>query len=87
MAEARILEVYMNIAEFGHGIYGVGAASERYFRTAPAHVDAHQAALLAAVLPNPGRFHIDRPTAYVLRRAAWIRRQANQLGGADYLPR
>ncbi len=82
----RILEVYLNIAEFGPGIYGAGAASRRYFHSAPAHLDAQQAALLAAVLPNPARLHVDRPSPYVLRRAAWIRRQAAQLGGAAYLP-
>ena len=83
----RILEVYLNIAEFGDGTYGAGAASERFFRASPAQLDAHQAALLAAVLPNPSRFHVERPSPYVLRRAAWIQRQANQLGGAAYLPR
>ena len=83
----RILEVYFNIAEFGPGTYGVGAASDRYFRTGPARLGAHQAALLAAVLPNPIRYKVDRPSPYVLRRAAWIQRQANQLGGAAYLPR
>lgn len=83
----RILEVYLNIAEFGDGIYGAGAASERFFHTAPAQLDTRQAALLAAVLPNPARFHVEKPSAYVLRRAAWIQRQANQLGGAAYLPR
>jgi monofunctional biosynthetic peptidoglycan transglycosylase len=83
----RILEIYLNIAEFGEGIYGAGAASEHFFHTTPAALDARQAALLAAVLPNPARFHAERPSAYVLRRAAWIQRQANQLGGAAYLPR
>ena len=83
----RILEVYLNIAEFGDGIYGAGAASERFFRATPAQLDAHQAALLAAALPNPSRFHVERPSPYVLRRAAWIQRQASQLGGAGYLPR
>jgi monofunctional biosynthetic peptidoglycan transglycosylase len=83
----RILEVYLNIAEFGHGIYGVGAASERFFHATPDRLDARQSALLAAVLPNPARFHVDKPSPYVLRRAAWIQRQANQLGGAAYLPR
>ena len=81
----RILEVYLNIAEFGRGIYGVAAASERFFHTTPDRLDARQSALLAAVLPNPRRFRVDRPSAYVLRRAAWIQRQANQLGGAGYL--
>jgi len=82
----RILEVYLNIAEFGHGVYGAAAASELFFRTTPDRLDARQSALLAAVLPNPARFRVDRPSAYVLRRAAWIQRQANQLGGASYLP-
>lgn len=83
----RILEVYLNIAQFGDGIYGAAAASERFFHATPAQLDAHQAALLAAVLPNPLRFRADRPSAYMQRRAGWIQRQANQLGGADYLPR
>ncbi len=80
-----ILEVYLNVAEFGPGIYGVGAASEIYFRIPPARLDARQSALLAAVLPNPARLHVDRPSPYVLRRAAWIQRQAIQLGGPAWL--
>lgn len=83
----RILEVYLNIAEFGPGTYGAAAASERYFHSVPARLTPHQAALLAAVLPNPARYRVERPSPYVLRRAAWIQRQANQLGGAAYLPR
>lgn len=83
----RILEVYLNIAEFGRGIYGVAAASEQFFHTTPDRLDARQSALLAAVLPNPRRFRVDHPSPYVLRRAAWIQRQANQLGGTGYLPR
>ncbi len=83
----RILEVYLNIAEFGNGIYGVGAASEAYFHTTPARLGAAQAARLAAVLPSPRRLHADRPSAYVLRRADWIARQMRQLGGPGYLQR
>lgn len=83
----RILEVYLNIAQFGEGIYGAAAAGERFFHATPAQLDAHQAAVLAAVLPNPVRLRVDHPSPYVQRRAAWIQRQANQLGGADYLPR
>jgi monofunctional glycosyltransferase len=81
----RIIEVYLNIAEFGNGIYGVGAASERYFRTSPAQLNPHQCALLAAVLPNPRKFHVDRPSDYVQRRANWIERQVRQLGGPAWL--
>ncbi|TAL98047.1 MAG: monofunctional biosynthetic peptidoglycan transglycosylase, partial [Rhodanobacter sp.] len=81
----RILEVYMNIAELGNGIYGVGAASEAYFRTPPAQLGPAQAARLAAVLPSPRRLHADRPSAYVMRRANWIQQQMEQLGGPGYV--
>jgi monofunctional biosynthetic peptidoglycan transglycosylase len=83
----RIIEVYLNIAEFGDGVYGVGAASERFFRVSPAQLDTRQAALLAAVLPNPRKLRADRPSTYVQRRVAWIQRQARQLGGPSYLDR
>jgi monofunctional biosynthetic peptidoglycan transglycosylase len=81
----RILEVYLNVAEFGHGVYGVGAASRYYFHTTPARIDRYQAALLAAVLPNPRRFRVDAPSNYVLRRRDWIAEQMDSLGGASYL--
>jgi len=81
----RILEVYMNIAELGDGIYGVDAASRAYFHRPPAQLGPEQAARLAAVLPSPRRLHADRPSAYVQRRADWIERQMRQLGGPAYL--
>ena len=81
----RILEVYMNIAELGDGIYGVGAASDAFFHQAPSQLGQAQAARLAAVLPNPRRFHADHPTAYVQGRANWIQQQMAHLGGPGYL--
>jgi monofunctional biosynthetic peptidoglycan transglycosylase len=81
----RILEVYMNIAELGDGVYGVGAASDLFFRTSPARLGPAQAARLAAVLPNPRRLKADQPSAYVLGRASWIQQQMAQLGGPGYL--
>ena len=81
----RILEVYMNIAELGDGVYGVGAASDAFFHVPPARLDQEQAARLAAVLPSPRRLHADRPSAYVQRRTAWIERQMARLGGPPYL--
>jgi monofunctional biosynthetic peptidoglycan transglycosylase len=81
----RILEVYMNIAELGDGIYGVGAASEIFFHLPPGRLSAAQAARLAAVLPSPRRLHADHPSAYVLRRAGWIEQQMRQLGGPAYV--
>jgi monofunctional biosynthetic peptidoglycan transglycosylase len=81
----RIIEVYMNVAEFGNGVYGVAAASDVFFRKTPGALTAREAALLAAVLPNPRRLRVDKPSAYVQRRAAWIERQVRQLGGPAYL--
>ena len=81
----RILEVYLNVAEIGPGIFGVGAASRAYFDEPPSELTAYEAALLAAVLPNPKRLHADRPSAYVHGRASWIAGQMNRLGGAAYL--
>jgi monofunctional biosynthetic peptidoglycan transglycosylase len=83
----RILEVYMNIAEFGDGIYGADAAAREFFRKAPSQLTAHEAALLTAVLPNPKKLRVDRPSAYVARHAEWVERQVRQLGGVSYLPR
>jgi monofunctional biosynthetic peptidoglycan transglycosylase len=81
----RILEVYLNIAEFGRGVYGVGAASRYYFHIAPGRIDRYQAALLAAVLPSPRRLRVAAPSNYVLRRRDFIVDQMESLGGTDYL--
>ncbi|HVX06295.1 MAG TPA: monofunctional biosynthetic peptidoglycan transglycosylase [Rhodanobacteraceae bacterium] len=81
----RVLEVYANIAELGDGIYGVEAASQAYFREPASRLTQHQAALLAAVLPDPRGWHADRPSPYVQRRAAWIEQQMRQLGGVGYV--
>jgi monofunctional biosynthetic peptidoglycan transglycosylase len=71
----RILEVYLNIAEFGPGIYGVEAASQAYFGKPAARLSAAEAARLAAVLPSPRRWSAKKPGAYVQKRAAWVQRQ------------
>jgi len=81
----RILETYLNIAEFGHGVYGVEAAARRYFHKPAARITSSEAALLAAVLPNPIRLRVDRPSPYVLSRQSWILGQMRGLGGASYL--
>lgn len=81
----RILEVYLNVARFGPEVYGVEAASQRYFNKPAANLYPAEAALLAAVLPNPVRFRVDAPSDHVRSRQAWIQRQMNQLGGPAYL--
>lgn len=64
----RILEVYLNVIELGTGVYGVEAASQIYFKKSAKSLNAYQASLIAAVLPNPRRFRIDRPSTYVVGR-------------------
>jgi monofunctional biosynthetic peptidoglycan transglycosylase len=83
----RILEVYLNSAEFGRGTWGVEAASRRYFSKPAARLGRSEAALLAAVLPAPKRFHVDAPSAYVRKRQAWIQGQMVALGGPASLDR
>jgi monofunctional biosynthetic peptidoglycan transglycosylase len=81
----RILEVYLNIAQFSASTYGVGAASERYFNRPVGELGVAKAALLAGVLPAPSANRLDRPSARLQRRAAWIRDQMGRLGGTRYL--
>lgn len=81
----RILEVYLNIAEFGPGIYGVEAASLIYFNKTAAMLEADEAALLATVLPNPAMRDAANPSPYMLERRRWILIQMQQLGGPRYV--
>jgi monofunctional biosynthetic peptidoglycan transglycosylase len=81
----RILEIYLNIAQFGKGIYGVAEAGRIYFGKSAERLSAPEAALLAAVLPNPAMLQVNPPSAYVERRRRWILQQMRQLGGEDYL--
>ncbi|MBM6608070.1 monofunctional biosynthetic peptidoglycan transglycosylase [Enterobacteriaceae bacterium RIT814] len=84
-SKKRILTVYLNIAEFGEGVFGVEAASQRYFHKPASKLSPAEAALLAAVLPNPIRFKASAPTGYVRSRQAWILRQMRQLGGEGFM--
>jgi len=81
----RILEVYLNIVEFGRGIYGVQAAAQRYFHENARRLNRADSALLAAVLPNPRRLRVEAPSAYVWARSEWIAEQMQGLGGTTYL--
>ena len=81
----RILEVYLNSAEFGRGVWGVEAASRHFFGKSAAKLTRSEAALLAAVLPSPKRMRVANPSAYVRKRQAWILDQMRGLGGTRYL--
>ncbi|MBE2898140.1 monofunctional biosynthetic peptidoglycan transglycosylase [Pasteurellaceae bacterium 20609_3] len=83
----RILEVYLNIAEFGDGIYGVEAAAQHFFNTSAAKLTNAQAALLASSLPNPHIYRVDAPSQAMLRKQQWILRQMQALGGKPFLQR
>ena len=81
----RILEVYLNIAELGRGVFGVEAASRRFFGKSASNLSMRQAATLAAVLPSPRRLRADCPSEYVRHRTWQITRQMNALGGREFL--
>jgi len=79
-SKERILAVYLNIAEFGDHLFGIEAASQRYFGIPAKNLSRPQAAMLAATLPNPLLLKAARPSSYVIRRQQWILRQMRNLG-------
>jgi len=81
----RILEVYLNVAQFGDGIYGVEAAAQRFYKVPALRLGRYESATLAAVLPNPITFRANAPSAYVTRRRDFILDQMRRLGGPNYL--
>lgn len=83
----RIIEVYLNVAEFGDGVYGAQAAAQRYFGIDAAQLGPARAARLAAVLPSPKRYSAANPGPYVQRRTRDIQQQMRQIGGTAYLER
>jgi monofunctional biosynthetic peptidoglycan transglycosylase len=80
----RILEVYVNVAEFGKGIYGVEAASQHYFHKSARNLSSNEAARLAVLLPSPRKRDPNNLTPYLRQRVVWVERQMKQLG-AGYL--
>jgi monofunctional biosynthetic peptidoglycan transglycosylase len=85
LSKQRILEIYLNIIELGEYTFGAEAASRHFFGKSAAQLNRHEAALLAAVLPNPRYYRVEKPSPRVRRRQQWILRQMRQLGGAAYL--
>jgi len=81
----RILEVYLNMVQFGDCTFGVQAASRQFFSKPASRIAAGEAALLASALPNPVRLKLSRPSAYMQQRAQWIVQQMQALGGVSYL--
>ena len=83
--KSRIMEMYANVIEYGDGVYGAQAASRRFFGKDASALTPAEAARLAAVLPNPRKYSVAKPGAYVQRRSAAIQRQMRALGGPGYL--
>lgn len=84
-SKRRILEVYVNIIEYGDGVYGAEAAAQRFFGVKAKNLSKPQSARLAAVLPNPKKYDAKKPGPYVQRRSRAIERQMQALGGTAYL--
>lgn len=74
-SKERIMEVYLNVIEMGDGVYGAQAASEEFFKKDAEGLSRDQAALIAAVLPNPIRFSCAKPSGYIRKRQQWVLRQ------------
>ncbi len=77
----RILEVYLNEAEMGKGIFGIEAASKKYFKHSASKLSRSEAAMIAACLPNPVRFTVKPLSSFVSRKYPWVMRQMNNLEG------
>ncbi len=77
MSKRRILEVYLNVVEFGRGVFGAEAAARHYYRTSAAKLNRTQAARLAVMLPNPRYYDKKGVTNYLARRTALIQRRMN----------
>lgn len=85
LPKERILEIYLNIAQFGTGVYGVEAAARHFFHEHAGNLSREQSALLAVVLPNPHQLRVDAPSRYVLAQRDWTLQQMSNLGGPAYL--
>jgi monofunctional biosynthetic peptidoglycan transglycosylase len=76
----RIIEVYLNVAEMGKGVFGAEAAAQRCFGRPASRLTALQAALITATLPAPRRFNCARPSGYMRGRQQWVLRQMRNVG-------
>jgi len=78
-SKQRILEMYLNVAEMGKGIFGIEAASQAYFNKPAKNLTRNEAAMIAACLPNPKKYSVKPPSRYVSIRSRWVLRQMSHL--------
>ena len=84
-SKRRILEIYLNIAQFGPNIYGAEAAARHYFGKPASQLSVDEAAALVVMLPAPSRYSVHDPGPYLTERRAWVQRQMQALGGEGFL--
>jgi monofunctional biosynthetic peptidoglycan transglycosylase len=77
----RILEVYLNVAEMGKGIFGIEKAARQYFKKSASKLTRTESAMIAACLPNPKKYIVKPPSRYISQRYPWVLRQMNNLEG------
>lgn len=82
----RILEVYLNIAEFGPAMYGIAEGASHYYGKEPEDLTPEEASRMVTVLPSPWRIEAKPASEYVVKRSDWILRNMQQLSGVRYLP-
>ncbi|HLO82723.1 MAG TPA: monofunctional biosynthetic peptidoglycan transglycosylase [Chitinophagaceae bacterium] len=80
-SKERILQMYLNVAEMGKGIFGIEAASQAYFKKPAKKLSRQEAAMIAACLPNPKKYSVKPASRYVSIRSGWVLRQMNHLDG------
>ena len=79
LGKRRILELYLNVVEFGPGVWGAESASHHYFDKPAAEIDDDEAALLAAILPSPATWRPDAPSTAYRRHAETVRRRMDKV--------
>lgn len=83
-SKERIMEVYLNVIEMGDGIYGTEAAAQAYFHKPAKNLNAKEASLIAACLPNPRKWSPAKPSAYIQKKSGWIMRAMKKLDYQEF---
>jgi monofunctional biosynthetic peptidoglycan transglycosylase len=84
-SKERILQMYLNVAEMGDGVFGIQSASQKYYHKNAAKLSLRESAMIAAILPNPRKYSPNHPSAYILHRQIRIIRFIKMIGGRNYL--
>ncbi len=78
-SKKRIMEMYLNVAEMGDGVFGIQAAAKKYFNKDAKNLSREEAAMIAAALPNPKKYKVNPASKYVSFRVPWILQQMDQI--------